>query len=146
MKKLFLFFTLLIFTINLNAQVYNSCEIIKSENFDIYRVEKKDLTCIAQNSEKPFTLIYTLAYWCGSCMIHFPDAFELGQTDKINLFVVLVDPEHDPYNINSIQFLNQHSENIAIGILKDEIYSKKVKKKKQFIYQGNDFDDSRIYQ
>ena len=115
------------FSSNLFAQ--QSCEVESSKIINAQIIDKNDIICIAKNSDKPYTIFYTLASWCAPCRLHFPDAFELQKSEKIDLFVVLVEAEKDPRVNNAINFIRSYSENIKFGILKDSFYGTKTKRR-----------------
>lgn len=61
--------------------------------------------------------------------MYFPDALDLEKTEKVNLFVVLVEAEKDPKSKNAISFIKSKSENVQFGILNDEKYDSKAGKR-----------------
>jgi len=126
--------SLFIIAMNINAQNYDTCKIQKSEAINAQKIDKNELICIAKNSEKPFTVFYTLTSWCAPCREHFPDILELNKTGKVNLYVVLVESEKDKRIVNAINFIKSKSENIKFGVLKDEFYGTNTgKRNKKFI-------------
>ncbi len=131
--KLNLLFVLLIFSLKINAQNSEICNLQKSEFINAEKVENNDLICISKNSGKPYTIFYTLASWCAPCRMHFPDTLELEKTGKVNLYVVLVESEKDKRIINAINFIKSNSETIKFGVLKDEIYGTKTGKRNKKI-------------
>lgn len=125
---------LLITAINIHAQNYDTCKIRKSESINAHKIDRSELICIAKNSDKPFTVFYTLTSWCAPCREHFPDVLELTKTGKVNLYVVLVESETDKRIVNAINFIKSKSENVKFGVLKDDVYGTKTgKRNKQFI-------------
>lgn len=130
--KLITIFTFII-TLNAYSQNTDNCSIQKSETINVQIVDKDDIICIAKNSDKPFTVIYTLTSWCSPCRMHFPDAVDLEKTGKVNLFVVLVESEKDKRIINAIDFIQSASAGVKFGVLKDALYGTKTgKRNKKF--------------
>jgi len=131
--KLNLFIILLLFSTKIFAQNSKVCNIQKSEFIDAEKVDKSDLICIAKNSDKPYTIFYTLASWCAPCRMHFPDTIELEKTNKVNIYVVLVESEKDKRIMNAIDFIKSKSESVKYGVLKDEVYGTKTGKRNKKI-------------
>ena len=130
--KLITIFTLLV-SLTCYSQDVESCNIQKSDILNVQVVEKDDLICIAKNSDKPYTVFYTLASWCSPCRMHYPDALALEKTGKVNLFVVLVESEQDKRLLNAIDFIQSYSTDVKFGVLKDEKYGTKTgKRNKKF--------------
>ncbi|WP_131725568.1 MULTISPECIES: TlpA family protein disulfide reductase [unclassified Chryseobacterium] len=123
----YLFFVLL--SAGLSGQNPEPCNLQKSAASEALKVDQNEMICIAENSDKPYTVFYTLASWCAPCRLHFPDAVELEKTGKVNLFVVLVESEHDKRLGNAVNFIKSKSENVKFGVLKDEIYGTKTGKR-----------------
>ncbi len=119
----------LILTLSVYSPNTTECNIQQSETIDVQIVDKDDIICIAKNSDKPFTVIYTLASWCSPCRMHFPDALDLEKTGKVSLFVVLVESEKDKRIINAINFIQSASPEVKFGVLKDELYGTKTRKR-----------------
>ena len=123
----------LIISLNCFAQDADDCHIKKSEFINVLKVDKDELICIAQNSDKPYTVFYTLTSWCSPCRMHFPDAVELEKSGKVNLFVVLVESEQDRKIGSAINFIQSVSPEAKFGVLNDEIYGQKTgKRNKKF--------------
>ncbi len=130
------------------AQYSELCKIKNSETIDALKVDKEKLICIAKNSEKPYTLFYTLASWCAPCRLHYPDVVNLEKAGKINLFVILVESEKDKGILNAINFIKSYSENIKFGVLNDESYGTKTgKRNKEFVQEitPNNFETIEDY-
>lgn len=122
-----------IITLNCYSQDVDNCNIKKSDFINILKVDKDELICIAKNSDKPYTVFYTLASWCSPCRMHFPDAVELEKSGKVNLFVVLVQSEQDRQIGNAINFIQSVSPEVKFGVLNDDIYGQKTgKRNKKF--------------
>lgn len=117
-----IYLLLLFISVSLFGQNISSCNLQKSDASDALKVDQNDLICLAKNSDKPYTVFYTMASWCAPCRLHFPDAVELEKTGKVNLFVVLVESEQDKRLVNAVNFIKSKSENVKFGVLKDEIY------------------------
>lgn len=128
-----IFLLLFLISISLSAQNATVCNLQKSDASNALKVDQNDLICIAKNSDRPYTVFYTLASWCAPCRMHFPDAVELEKTGKVNLFVVLVESEQDKRLGNAINFIKSTSENVKFGVLKDEIYGTKTGKRNKKI-------------
>ena len=131
--KLNLLIIFSIFSIKVSAQNFEVCNIQKSDFINVEKVEKSNLICIAKNSDKPYTIFYTLASWCSPCRMHFPDTMELEKTNKVNIYVVLVESEKDKRIMNAIDFIKSKSETVKYGVLKDEIYGTKTGKRNKKI-------------
>lgn len=65
MKKL-LVSLLILLSFGIHAQT-EQCHLQQSKFISATTVDKEDLICIAKNSEKPYTIFYTLASWCAPC-------------------------------------------------------------------------------
>ena len=90
MKKLVVSIGLFI-ALNISAQE-NKCGLQKSE-FDIYRVDTADLTCLAKNSDKKNTIFFTFARWCAPCLYHLPNFLNIEKDHNVDLYVLLIDSE-----------------------------------------------------
>lgn len=128
LRKTFFIFALIL-SLNCISQNLDDCNIQNSETIAAPKLDKEALICIAKNSDKPYTVFYTLASWCEPCRIHFLDALDLEKTGKVNLFVVLVEAERDPKIKNAISFIKSKFENVQFGVLNDEKYGFKVGKR-----------------
>lgn len=128
LKRPFFIFTF-VFSLNCISQNLANCNIQNSETIAAPKLDKETLICIAKNSNKPYTVFYTLASWCEPYRMHFPHTLDLEKTGKFNLFVVLVEAEKDPKIKNAISFIQSKSENVQFGVLNDEKYGIKVGKK-----------------
>lgn len=128
LKKTFFIFPSIL-SLNCISQNLANCNIQNSEAIAAPKLDKEALICIAKNSNKPYTVFYTLASWCEPCRMHFPDALDLQKNGKVNLFVILVEAEKDPKIKNAISFIKSKSENVQFGVLNDEKYGIKVGKR-----------------
>ncbi|WP_128414355.1 hypothetical protein [Chryseobacterium sp. Leaf394] len=124
-----IYLLLLFISVSLSGQNISNCNLQKSDASDALKFDRNDMICLAKNSDKPYTIFYTLASWCAPCRLHFPDAVELEKTGKVNLFVVLVESEEDKRLVNAINFIKSISENVKFGVLKDEIYGTRTGKR-----------------
>jgi len=114
----------------------SDCELIKSTSDKIFTVDKDDILCIAKNSEKEKTLVYTFGIWCAPCIKHLPNAIKLAREYNLDFYVLLTDKENSDKELSAIGFLNKVQETINFEIkvvnLKDE-NGKPNKKYKQFL-------------
>ncbi|WP_452231902.1 hypothetical protein [Lacinutrix sp. MEBiC02595] len=112
------------------------CELTKSASEKIFKVDKDDIICIAKNSQKEKTLVYTFGTWCGPCLKHLPNAIKLARENDLEFYVLLTDKENSERELTAIRFLKQKQEKINFEIkvlnLKDE-NGKPNKKYKQFL-------------
>ena len=127
MTKLSTILALSLFTWATLAQ----CEIKYSSTLNIQKVGKTDLICLAQNSEKPYTVFYTLASWCAPCRLHLPDAANLTSTGKVDLIIILVEPENDPNIHKAINFITSTDSTIRYVVLNNDQYGEKTKRRNQ---------------
>ena len=113
-----------------------NCELVKSKSDKIFTVDKDDIICLAKNSEKEKTLVYTFGIWCAPCIKHIPNAIKLARENNLDFYVLLIDKENSDKELNAIEFLKQVQEKInfeiKVVILKDE-NGKPNKKYKQFL-------------
>lgn len=136
MKLCILTFLTTISRLTLFGAILDTCSVHESDILKVYLVDKDDLMCIARKSEKPYTIVYTLASWCVPCRMHLPDALDLQNNEKVNLFILLVESEQDIKVKNAISFVRTHSNTVDIGLLKDSIYGTKTKKRnKKFVIE-----------
>ncbi|MEH6764687.1 MAG: hypothetical protein V7655_09330 [Aequorivita antarctica] len=117
------------------AQI-NYCELEKSKSDKIFTVDKNDIICLSQNSEKEKTLVYTFGTWCAPCLKHLPNAIELAKNYNLDFYVLLVDKENSDKELVAIQYLKQTEETtnfkIKVVNLKDK-NGNPNKKYKQFL-------------
>lgn len=131
--RLLQLFILLLFSHNASAQILETDNIQKSEFIDAEKVDQQDLLRIAKNADKPYTIFYTFASWCGPCRMHFPDVLELEKTGKVAIYVILVESEKDKRIENAIHFLNSNPQPVNYGVLKDAVYGTKTGKRNKKI-------------
>lgn len=146
MKKLFLFFTLFIFTI-VSAQtkyetltITNYDSILKkldSENQnEIYNLNINDFKQLVSKSAKPFTLVYTYGFWCSPCIKKLPLVLDFKQENDSQLQLLILTTEKDPsayLNITNNEFNNLRNVHFPTFNISDEFSSKKRKKYDLFV-------------
>ncbi|WP_296317129.1 TlpA family protein disulfide reductase [Winogradskyella sp. UBA3174] len=102
----------------------SNCQLTKSASEKIFTVDKNDILCLAMNSEKEKTLVYTFGIWCAPCIKHLPNAIKLAREYNLDFYVLLMDKENSDKELNAIEFLKQIQEKIKFEIkvinLKDE--------------------------
>jgi thiol-disulfide isomerase/thioredoxin len=133
-KLIFLIIITLSFEISFGQNT--NCELTKSASEKIFIVDKDDIICLAKNSEKEKTLVYTFGIWCAPCIKHLPNAIQLARENNLDFYVLLMDKENSDKELNAIEFLKQIQEKINFEIkvinLKDE-NGRPNKKYKQFL-------------
>lgn len=132
MKKI-LFSLSFLLSFGIKAQ-FETCNLKQSNFISATTVSKDDLSCIAKNSDKPYTIFYTLTSWCAPCRLHLPDTLDLEKTGMVDVYVLLVEAEQDPKIANAINFIKNTDNNVKYVVLKDELYGTKVgKRNKKFV-------------
>tara|TARA_R110000772_G_scaffold137108_2_gene245968 strand:+ start:594 stop:1175 length:582 start_codon:yes stop_codon:yes gene_type:complete len=130
------FLTILILTIQKSFGQNTDCELTKSTSEKIFIVDKADIICLAKNSKKDKTLVYTFGTWCAPCLKHLPNAIKLARENDLEFYVLLTDKENSDRELTAIGFLKQMQEKVNFEIkvlnLKDE-NGKPNKKYKQFL-------------
>lgn len=131
MKLIYIIYFLLISGFSASQE---KCEITESTSLKIKKVDKKDLICIAENSDQPITIFYTFASWCQPCRMHLLQALYLEKSYQSNVYIVLVEGESDPRIINGIDYIKKYATEAKMVVLKDDIYEGGVKKRnRQFV-------------
>lgn len=139
----------IIIIILLNQLVYSqteNCNLTKSKSEKIYTADKDDIICLAKNSSKDKTLVYTFGIWCAPCIKHLPNVIKLAKEYDLDFYVLLTDKENSDKELSAIKFLNEIQEKInfefKVLILKDE-NGKPNKKYKQFLDEitPNEFEN-----
>jgi thiol-disulfide isomerase/thioredoxin len=131
MKITILFFSFLI-TVMVHSQ--ENCNLQLSQKFEIYTVDTNDIKCIAEDSNKKNTLLFTFGVWCEPCRLHLPNAIKFAEVNDVNFYVLLVEAEEDLKTKEAFDYLKKIDKEIKIVILKDEIYGiKRNKKNKKFL-------------
>ncbi len=132
MKRLLISLSILL-SFGIQAQ-NEQCHLQQSKFISATTVDKEDLICIAKNSQKPYTIFYTLASWCGPCRLHLPDTLDLEKTGMADVFVLLVEAEQDQRINSAISFIKNTDEKVKYVVLKDEVYGTKVgKRNRKFV-------------
>lgn len=130
MKKIILFSLFISFI----AYSQDNCNLHFSKKNEIYAVDTNEIKCIAQNSNKKNTLVFTFGTWCEPCRLHLPNAIKFANENDLNFYVLLVEAEEDPITKQSIDYLKSIKSDIKVIILKDEIYgTRRSKKNKKFV-------------
>ncbi len=111
----------------------NNCNLTKNLN-NVIKVNKDDILCLAKNTNKNKTLIYTFGIWCSPCVLHLPNAIKLAEDYNLDLYVLLIDKENDTKTIKiTVNYLKKIKKDINIAILKDETEKGRNKKYKRFL-------------
>ncbi|MDP3353394.1 MAG: hypothetical protein Q8S44_06615 [Flavobacteriaceae bacterium] len=119
--------------------------LVKSQFYDIYTVDKDDVICLAKNTTKAKTLIYTFGIWCKPCIKSLPYAIKLAEDYNLDLYVLLLEKENDKRVIQAIDYLKKIKENINYLVLKDSKYGVKLhNKNKQFLTEITPIDFENI--
>ena len=91
-------------------------------------VDASDIKCIAKNSEKKNTVLYTFATWCKSCIEHLDTTIKIKDDYDVNLFVLLIEKESSYWVQDAIDLLYKKDPELQVLVLKDT-YSKRISKK-----------------
>ena len=105
------------------------CNLEHLDSTKAIKVDKSDILCIAQTSEKKYTIIYTFAIWCSSCIKHLEYAIELEKAFNVQVYILLIDPEKSKPAYSAINFINKKYPDSKILILKDSVYGSQMRKK-----------------
>jgi thiol-disulfide isomerase/thioredoxin len=134
-KRISCLFAVLLCSISFFAQE-NKCGLTKSIS-GIYSIEGKDVSCIAENSDKSHTIFYTFAWWCAPCKINIVDTMNLlSENENADLYVVLIDKEGSEFLDLAIQYVEQNFPKFPaekILVIKDYEKRGKTKKYKEFL-------------
>ena len=109
------------------------CELTKSEYNEINTVDKNDVICLAKNSKKDKTLIFTFGIWCSPCRKHLPNAIKLAEENDLDFYVLLMDKEDNVRVSSAIEYLKNIKQNINILVLKDSDGKRPNIKYKKFL-------------
>ena len=136
MKNRFFFIAFFSLISQMSIGQNKDCEMTKSKSDKIFTVDKDDILCLAKNSKKEKTLVYTFGSWCAPCLKHLPNAIDLARDYNLDFYVLLIDKENSDRELTAIGLLNQVQEKIKfeikVLILKDE-NGRPNKKYKQFL-------------
>jgi thiol-disulfide isomerase/thioredoxin len=105
----------------------------KSKSNEIYTVDGKEIVCLAKNSKKEKTLIFTFGIWCAPCIKHLPEAIKLADDYQLDFYVLLIDKEENNSLIKTINYLQNIKKDIKILVLKDSDGNRPNKKYKKFL-------------
>ncbi|MDV6168653.1 hypothetical protein R1T16_09475 [Flavobacterium sp. DG1-102-2] len=131
MKKL-LIVAVLLFSFIANAQETTEKKV--RDSLIIYSLDAASINEVAKFSKKKNTLLYTFGIWCEPCRLHLPTAINLAKEYDLDLFVVIVDSEKSKLADMASDYLYQFGKEFNIGVLSDETYGLKTKKRnKQFV-------------
>jgi thiol-disulfide isomerase/thioredoxin len=131
MAKKFIVFS--IFSICFSNLLFsqNPCDLQKSSFYDLNTVDVEQIKCLAQNSDKDFTVFYTFAAWCGPCRKNLPDAINFSKEQNIDFYVLLMDRENDSYVKRAINYLDKIETKQKVVILSDSLYPPNLRNKKE---------------
>ena len=146
MKKLFLFFTLFIFTIVSAQTKYETLTITNYDSIlkkldsgnqnEIYNLNINDFKQLVSKSAKPFTLVYTYAWWCGPCRKKLPQVLEFKNKHQNKVELLILTGEKNPskylYMTNK-EFNTKYNILFPTFNISDEISIKSKKKFHNFI-------------
>ncbi len=133
------FFPLLLFCGTLQAQVQDVCRItLNHQNLQIVDYEK--VKCLAMNSQKSKTIVYTFGIWCQPCIYHLPQALALEQEYDVDVYVLIVDPENTQFITRALVFFKEfdakYQQKTKLLLLEDvEGKKSRSKKYKSFLAQ-----------
>ncbi|MCF6214474.1 MAG: thioredoxin family protein [Flavobacteriaceae bacterium] len=132
-KNFILFYFLILLVSNKSFSQKNNCNLTNDLN-NVIKVNKDDILCLAKNTNKNKTLIYTFGIWCSPCILHLPNAIKLAEDYNLDLYVLLIDKENDTKTIKiTVNYLKKIKKDINIAILKDETEKGRNKKYKRFL-------------
>jgi thiol-disulfide isomerase/thioredoxin len=132
-KYLILFYSLILLVSNKSYSQKNNCNLTNDLN-NVIKVNKDDILCLAKNTNKNKTLIYTFGIWCSPCILHLPNAIKLAEDYNLDLYVLLIDKENDTKTIKiTVNYLKKIKKDVNIAILKDETENGRNKKYKRFL-------------
>lgn len=121
-RLLLSFILLLIYQISFGQG--ENCNLVKSKSGEIFTVDKDAIICLAKNSKKEKTLVYTFGSWCAPCIKHIPNAIKLARDYNLDFYVLLTDKENSDRELTAIRILNEAQKQIDFKIkvvnLKDE--------------------------
>lgn len=106
-----------------------NCSLKKNEELGIEVVSKKDVVCIAKNSEKKYTMLFTFGIWCAPCKLHLPDAMKLMEQYDVKVYVLLIDKENSKQTALATKYLREKYPNVKILVLKDDWYQGGARKR-----------------
>lgn len=120
MKKIYTLFQLFI-AILCFSQTEN-CSLKKNKELGIEVVSKKDMVCIAKNSDKKYTMLFTFGIWCAPCRQHLPNAIGLADKYNTNFYVLLIDKEESKLTKGAVNYIRKSYPKAKILVLSDEVY------------------------
>lgn len=107
--KIFLFLFIIAFFNKSHAQIYSKCNIIKNQQ-ELHVVDYEKVKCLAVNSTKKNTIIYTFGIWCKPCIYHLPQALGLELNYETDVYVLIIDPENSSLVTRAINFFKEYDE------------------------------------
>jgi len=106
MKRKFLpILTILFCTVHSVHSQYGVCNDNLSASGEIYTVDSYEMFCLARESEKEHTLVYTYASWCGICKYYLHYAIKLAKDYDLEFYVLLIDEEDSNEELAAIDYL-----------------------------------------
>lgn len=138
MRKFSVILFILFFVFKAQSQ---SCNLADSY-FDIKSVDYTDVICFAKNSEKPHTIFFTFARWCGPCLYHLPSALSIEKHFIADVYVLLVDPENSQMVKAAIDYVREDFPEAKILVIKDKPGTRIKQKYKEFL---NTASPDKIY-
>lgn len=133
MYKLFTIFLLLSFTIFQSQTLKEKCNIKKTFFEELYRVDDKDVRCLAKNSSNKNTIFLSFARWCLPCLYHLDDFINLKEKYDVDLYVLLVDKENSKMTLLAKDYVNERFPGNKIAIINDIDGRGRSKKYKEFL-------------
>jgi thiol-disulfide isomerase/thioredoxin len=128
-------FTLAFTHINASS-AQDVCNLTYSLSRKMMAVDASDIYCIAKNTAKKNTLIFTFAPWCAPCRAHLPNAIKFAREHDLEFYVLLVEEENSLYADEGLQMVRNIDSTIQVAILKDAVYGiKSGGKNKQFLWE-----------